>query len=197
MPWLMYFGNTLSIRWKIMYFLNLKLFMKISTCLCEIFFCLFVFVCFSTWLPMCFTLVWDTFMQPCHSNQTQTTSISILGSLPQYISWSAWQLSHYQFLCKVFFFFWFSWWHTCHFSDQERVMKCCMESSYIGIDLSIRPSPRMQTSQWQSSISCMGSGTRTSLGFSAIEKHWKIRSSYQFYGVYASKNWKTMCLGYL
>ncbi len=104
MPWLMYSGNTLLIRWKIV-FLKLKLFMKTSTCLCEIFFCLFVFVYFSTWLPMCFTLVWDTFMQPCHSNQTQTTSISILGSLPQYIPWSAWQLSHYQFSCKVFFFF--------------------------------------------------------------------------------------------
>ncbi len=74
-------------------------------------------------------------------------------------------------------------------------MKCCMESSYIGIDLSIRPSPRMQTSQWQSSISCMGSGTRTSLGFSAIEKHWKIRSSYQFYEVYASKMEKLCAWG--
>ncbi len=32
------------------------------------------------------------------------------------------------------------------------------------IDLSVRPSPRTQTSQWQSSISCTGSGTRRSLG---------------------------------
>ncbi len=55
------------------------------------------------------------------------------------------------------------------------------------IDLSVSPSPRTQTSQWQSRISCTGSGTRTSLGFSAIEKHWKIRSSHRFYGVYASK----------
>ncbi len=36
----------------------------------------------------------------------------------------------------------------------------------------------------------MGSGTRTSLGFSAIEKHWKIRSWHRFYGVYASKKEK-------
>ncbi len=57
----------------------------------------------------------------------------------------------------------------------------------LSIDLSVSPSPRMQTSQWQLSISCTGSGTRTSLGFSAIEKHWKIRSSHQFYGGYASK----------
>ncbi len=55
------------------------------------------------------------------------------------------------------------------------------------IVLLVSPSPRTQTSQWQSSISCTGSGTRTSLGFSAIEKHWKIRSSHWFYGVYASK----------
>ncbi len=50
------------------------------------------------------------------------------------------------------------------------------------------PSPRTQTSQWQSSISCTRSGTRTSLGFGAIEKHWKMRSSqsHRFYGV-ASK----------
>ncbi len=33
----------------------------------------------------------------------------------------------------------------------------------------------------------MGSGTRTSLGFSTIEKHWKIRSSHRFDGVYATK----------
>ncbi len=55
------------------------------------------------------------------------------------------------------------------------------------IDLSVSPSPQTQTSQWQSSISCTGSWTRTSLGFSAIEKHWKIRSLHWFYGVYALK----------
>ncbi len=57
-------------------------------------------------------------------------------------------------------------------------MNCFM---YSPIDLSVSPSPRMQTSQWQSSISCTGSGTRTSLGFSAIEKHWKMRNSHRFY----------------
>ncbi len=62
------------------------------------------------------------------------------------------------------------------------------------IDLS-SPSSRTQTSQWQSSISCMVSGTRTSLGFSAIEKHWRIRSSHQFYGVYASKMEKLCAWG--
>ncbi len=51
------------------------------------------------------------------------------------------------------------------------------------IDLSVSPSPRTQTSQWQSSISCTGSGTRTSLSFSAIEKHWKIRSLHRFMGL--------------
>ncbi len=70
---------------------------------------------------------------------------------------------------------------------QEMFLRCVCT-----IDLSVSPSPRMQTSQWQSSISCTGSGTRTSLGFSAIEKHWKIRSSHRFYGVYASK-WKKRC----
>ncbi len=55
------------------------------------------------------------------------------------------------------------------------------------IDLSVSPSPRTQTSQWQSSISCTRSGTLTSLGFSSIEKHRKMQSSHRFYGVYASK----------
>ncbi len=41
----------------------------------------------------------------------------------------------------------------------------------------------------------MGSRTRTSLGFSAIEKHWKIRSSHRFYGVYASKREKQCAWG--
>ncbi len=50
-------------------------------------------------------------------------------------------------------------------------------------------------SQWQSSISCTGSRTRTSLGFSAIEKHWKIRSLHRFYGVYASKMEKQCAWG--
>ncbi len=63
------------------------------------------------------------------------------------------------------------------------------------IDLSVSPSSRTQTSQWQSSISCMGSGTQTFLGFSAIEKHWKIRSSHRFYGVYASKMEKRCAWG--
>ncbi len=63
------------------------------------------------------------------------------------------------------------------------------------IDLSVSPSPRTQTSQWQSSISCTGSGTRTSLCFSAIEKHWKIRSLPWFYGVYASKMHKQCAWG--
>ncbi len=62
------------------------------------------------------------------------------------------------------------------------------------IDLSVSPSPQTQASQWQSSISCMGSRTRTSLWFSAIEKHWKIRSSNQF-GVFASKNFKWCAWG--
>ncbi len=54
------------------------------------------------------------------------------------------------------------------------------------IDLSVNPSLRTQMSQWQSSISCMGTGTQASLGFSAIEKHWKIQSSHRFDGVYAT-----------
>ncbi len=49
------------------------------------------------------------------------------------------------------------------------------------IDLSVSPSPRTQTSQWQSSISCTVSGNRTSLGFSSIEKHWRIWNSHWFY----------------
>ncbi len=63
------------------------------------------------------------------------------------------------------------------------------------IDLSVSNSHRTQTSQWQSSISCTGSGTRTSFGFSAIEKHWKIRSLQRFYGVYASKMEKRCAWG--
>ncbi len=54
-------------------------------------------------------------------------------------------------------------------------------------DLSVNPSPRAQGSQWQSIISCTGSGTRTSLGFSAMEKHGKIWGSHRFYGVYDTK----------
>ncbi len=54
------------------------------------------------------------------------------------------------------------------------------------IDLSVSPTPGTQTSQWQLSISCTGRGSRTSLGFK-VEKHWKIQSLHQFYGVYASK----------
>ncbi len=77
-------------------------------------------------------------------------------------------------------------WHL----TQEMFLRCVYT-----IDLSVSPSPRMQTSQWQSSISCTGSGTRTSLGFSAIEKHWKIRSSHRFYGVYASKMEKRCAWG--
>jgi len=57
------------------------------------------------------------------------------------------------------------------------------------IDRSVSPSPRSvslspqtQMSQWQLSISCTGTG-----GLSAIEKHWKIRSSHWFDGVYAIK----------
>lgn len=34
----------------------------------NIFFCLSVFVYFSTWLAMCITLVWDAYMQPYHSS---------------------------------------------------------------------------------------------------------------------------------
>ncbi len=45
----------------------------------------------------------------------------------------------------------------------------------------------MLMSQWKSSISCMGTRTLTSLGFSAIEKHWKIQSLHRFDGVYATK----------
>jgi hypothetical protein len=63
------------------------------------------------------------------------------------------------------------------------------------IDLSVSPSSRMQMSQWQLSISCTGTGTQTSLGFSAIEKHWKIRSSHRFDGVYAPKMVKRCAWG--
>ncbi len=55
------------------------------------------------------------------------------------------------------------------------------------IELSVSPSHRTLMNRYQSSISCTGTGTRTSSGFSAIEKHWKIRSSHRFYGLYASK----------
>ncbi len=55
-----------------------------------------------------------------------------------------------------------------------------VEKLLLGIDLSASPSPRMQMSQWQSSISCMGSGTWASLGFSAIEKHWKMQRLNEF-----------------
>ncbi len=67
--------------------------------------------------------------------------------------------------------------------------------SSVPTDLSVSPSPQTQASQWQSSISYTGSRTRTSLGFSAIEKHWKIRSSHRFYGVYASKMEKRCAWG--
>ncbi len=70
-----------------------------------------------------------------------------------------------------------------------------MAATLGAIDLSVSPSPRMQTSQWQLSISCTGNGTRTSLAFSAIEKHWKIQSSHRFYGVYASKMEKRCACG--
>ncbi len=62
------------------------------------------------------------------------------------------------------------------------------------IDLSVSPSPRAQTSQWQSSISSTGSETQTSLGFSAIKKHWKIQSSHWFYGFMIQK-WKNYACG--
>ncbi len=42
-----------------------------------------------------------------------------------------------------------------------------------------------------------GAELGTSLGFSTIEKHWRIQSSHRFYGVYFSKMEKTMCLWYL
>ncbi len=61
----------------------------------------------------------------------------------------------------------------------------CPKSSLI--DLLVSPSPRTQMRQRQSSISCTGSGTRTSLGFSTLERHWKIRSLHWFDGVYAKK----------
>ncbi len=192
MPWLMYSGNTLSIRWKIMYFLNLKLFMKISTCLCEIFFLSF---CLRIFFYMA-TNVFHPSLRYFHATVPQQPNSDHIHQYSWFVTPVHFLVCMAAFTLPIFmqgfffFFYWFSWRHTCHFSDQARVMKCCMESSYIGIDLSIRPSPRMQTSQWQSSISCMGSGTRTSLGFSAIEKHWKIRSSYQFYGVYAKVNAK-------
>ncbi len=76
---------------------------------------------------------------------------------------------------------------------KSHLLNCCRAN--CSIDLSVCPSHRTQTSQWQSSISCMGSGIRTSLGFSAIEKHWKIRSSHRFYGVYASKMEKRCAWG--
>ncbi len=57
------------------------------------------------------------------------------------------------------------------------------------IDLSVSPSPRTQTSQWQSGISCMGSGTQTSSGFRAIEKHWNMQISHRCYGFMIQK-WK-------
>lgn len=53
----------------------------------------------------------------------------------------------------------------------------------------LSPSPQTQVSQWLR--------TRTTWGFSAIEKHCKIRSSLRFYSVYATKNGKMMCPGYL
>ncbi len=59
----------------------------------------------------------------------------------------------------------------------------------------LSPSHRTLMSQWQSSISCTGTGTQTSSGFSAIEKHWKIRSSHRFYGLYASKMGKRCAWG--
>ncbi len=82
-------------------------------------------------------------------------------------------------------------WHS-FFSSRKQKKNI---TSMTVIDLSVSPSPRTQTGQWQSSISCTGSGTRTSLGFSAIEKHWKIRSSHRFYGVYASKMEKRCAWG--
>ncbi len=66
---------------------------------------------------------------------------------------------------------------------------------FTQFDQSVSPSPRTQTSQWQSSISCTGSGSQTSLGFSAVEKHWKMWSSHRFYGVYASKMEKQCAWG--
>ncbi len=84
----------------------------------------------------------------------------------------------------------------CVANMQSRCVHCQTSFNiHFVIDLSISPSPRMQTSQWQSTISCTGSGTRTSLGFGTTEKHWKIRSLHRFYGVYASKIEKMMCLG--
>jgi len=41
----------------------------------------------------------------------------------------------------------------------------------------------------------MGTKTLTSLGFSTIEKHWKISSSHRSYGVYATKMVKQCACG--
>ncbi len=104
----------------------------------------------------------------------------------------------------------FDWWENgCVAWDKCKLRESHAECARVGspgfivklvivtslIDLSVSPSPWTQTSQWQSSISCTGSGTRTSLGFSAKEKHWKIRSSHRFYGVYASKMEKLCAWG--
>ncbi len=58
-----------------------------------------------------------------------------------------------------------------------------------------KPLPSNPSSQWQLSISCTGSGTQKSLGFSAIEKHWKIQNLHRFYGVDASKMEKRCAWG--
>ncbi len=72
-------------------------------------------------------------------------------------------------------------------SFSRTTVNCGTRSMCSSTDLTVSPSPQTQMCQWQLSISCTGSGTRTSLGFSAIEKHWKIRSSHRFDGVYATK----------
>ncbi len=79
--------------------------------------------------------------------------------------------------------------------DSWRALWFMVEKLLLGIALSVSPSPWTQMSQWQSSISCTGSGTLTSLGFSAIEKHWNIRSSHRFDDVYATKMEKLCAWG--
>ncbi len=73
----------------------------------------------------------------------------------------------------------------------SRVIKSCnplyLDGQKWMINLSVSPSPRTQTSQWLSSISCTGSRTRISLDLSTMEKHWKMQSLHRFYEVYASK----------
>lgn len=58
-----------------------------------------------------------------------------------------------------------------------------------------KPIPQMQVCQWQLSISCTGTATRTTLGISTIEKHCKIRNYHCCYSIYATKMVKRRAWG--